>query len=102
MGAGQVGWDVITGVYSLSGDEPLKQAGFNATDSEFEARRNIPIGCLFRSLRRGGRRDSAWPGIAGAIPPAQGTPGATSAAQGTSGAAQSDTTVGRTQARVRR
>jgi len=95
------GGDVITGVYSLSGDEPLKQAGFNATDSEFEGKKKYSD-WVFVPKPAPGRPGATAPapGIAGAIPPAQGTASAPATAQ--SGAAQNDTTVNRSQVRVRR
>lgn len=106
------GGNVITGVYSLSDDEPLKQAGFGPGESDFE----------------GKKKYSEWvfapkpaPGTPGPVAPAQGTPGTTQPAQGIPGvnappapgvaatpgpaqfgAAPGNTTVNTTQPRVRR
>ena len=105
------GGDVITGVYSLSGDEPLKQTGFSSADRDFEGKKKYSE-WVFAPKPAPGTPGAVAPaqGIAGATAPAQGAPGAASTAQGAagaaapvqSGAAPSDTTVGRTQARVRR
>ena len=105
------GGNVITGVYSLSDEAPLKQTGFSAADRDFE----------------GKAKYSEWvfaprpaPGTPGTPPAAQATPGATSSAQGTAtapvraipgaaapaqgtaGTPQTGTTTNRPQARVRR
>lgn len=65
--------NVITGVYSLSQEEPLKQAEFSLADQEFKAKKKY----------------SEW---VFSPKPGQGSPGAT----------QSDTTPNTTQPRVRR
>lgn len=97
------GGNAITGVYSLSGDEPLKQAGFSAADRDFEGKKKYSE-WVFAPQTAPGTPGATAPaqGSSGATPPAQGIPGATVTAQGTAGTAQNDTSVNRPQARVRR
>lgn len=106
------GGNVITGVYSLSDDEPLKQAGFGPGESDFAGKKKysewvfapkpapVTPGPAAPAQGIPGTTPPAL-GISGAnAPPAQG--GAATAAPAQLGAAPGNTTLNRTQPRVRR
>jgi len=89
--------DVITGVYSLSNEEPLKQAEFSLADKPFEGKKKYSE-WIFASTSTQGKPGATTPASAGA--PTAATPGAQ--APSGSSAAPGDPTLNRTQSRVRR
>lgn len=86
------GGESITGVYSLSGEEPLKKTEFSLADREFEGKTKYSDWVFTPSKL-------AQPSPGTAAPP-QGTPGAATPAG--SGPAQNDPRLNRPQSRVRR
>jgi len=105
------GGNAITGVYSLSDEEPLKRAGFSSADRDFEDKKKYSEWVFAPKPTQGASGATApAPAVPGAASPGQKTAGAQAPAQGTasapataqSGAAQNDTTVNRSQVRVRR